>query len=618
MKKQKAQITPFFAILLLLTASLFGAAYESARISGLKLYIFMSAQSSLESVFGEYDRKLFDDYGLLFYGKGQESMEEGIMEYLSYYEDVKKETGLEPSMSSPYSFQKEAFSVDNIVFATDGNGKAFEEQAIQAVGARWIEEGAKEILDYFDMAQSCGRFMEELKKIQEKGEEIIQLEKKYQEMKTVIFRIREEQEKIMELWERLEEAFRGQDEAGMERLKGELLEKYRSKEPFLSQLEELVAGYFSQCMELEQAKEQVKAVILQARQSLPDLLVSILEECGQAVLDYVTEDGAILSAVEAWEREIQKADRITKWLSGKELPEQTEQIKSLAQSLFEGETEEKEEASDTGFSLLDSLEGWREKGILAAVAPEASSERTIEGEDLPSFLAEEEKGEQTDPASSLLFQEYLFSYLEHFGDGKGRYDVEYIIGNHSSDMENLQDVAGQLILLREGLNLAYLFTDQQKRGEASAAALGIAGVTGLPFLKPVAEWIILGGWAFVEALYDVRCLFSGGGVPFWKTAQTWHTSLDALLSSEILEGEKRKDGMDYEIYLRLLLLFKKPEEKRLRAMDVIQWNMQKAKPDFRFSRCIGQIKINLICHAPSIFGPYGGGYRLGTVLSYHY
>ena len=83
MKRLKAQITPFFCIIVLLVLSLLCAALESARLSGCRLQAELSVESALTSAFGEYHSKLFDRYGILAFSGGKDRLEERVREYLS-------------------------------------------------------------------------------------------------------------------------------------------------------------------------------------------------------------------------------------------------------------------------------------------------------------------------------------------------------------------------------------------------------------------------------------------------------------------------------------------------------------------------------------------------------
>jgi len=58
------------------------------------------------------------------------------------------------------------------------------------------------------------------------------------------------------------------------------------------------------------------------------------------------------------------------------------------------------------------------------------------------------------------------------------YMLEYILYGKTSDEENLQQGMTELSLMREGVNMAYLLTDSEKKAEAYAVATSLVGFTG--------------------------------------------------------------------------------------------------------------------------------------------
>ena len=61
-------ITVFLTILFLLFFSLIGVAFENARVLSSAGYIRTAAHSAAMTVFGAYNRELYQDYGFFAYG----------------------------------------------------------------------------------------------------------------------------------------------------------------------------------------------------------------------------------------------------------------------------------------------------------------------------------------------------------------------------------------------------------------------------------------------------------------------------------------------------------------------------------------------------------------------
>lgn len=117
-EKLSGQITVFLSMTLLMLLSLVFTLLESARSEGLRLRVQMAANSSIESVFAQYDRLLWDNYGLLFfmdrYGDAAE-LKEVAQKY------AKKNSG-----SDWFEFSVKGVDTEKYVSATDDGGRVFE------------------------------------------------------------------------------------------------------------------------------------------------------------------------------------------------------------------------------------------------------------------------------------------------------------------------------------------------------------------------------------------------------------------------------------------------------------------------------------------------------------
>ena len=68
----------------------------------------------------------------------------------------------------------------------------------------------------------------------------------------------------------------------------------------------------------------------------------------------------------------------------------------------------------------------------------------------------------TSYTSGILFGQYLLKKLGNYRKPASsglNYQVEYILGGKNSDRENLKSVATKLLLIRQGVNMAYLISD---------------------------------------------------------------------------------------------------------------------------------------------------------------
>ena len=66
---KNGSITVYLSLTLMLCISIIFTFLESARIQGIKTYMIMGAEAALDSAFAEYDRDMFEKYGItLFHG----------------------------------------------------------------------------------------------------------------------------------------------------------------------------------------------------------------------------------------------------------------------------------------------------------------------------------------------------------------------------------------------------------------------------------------------------------------------------------------------------------------------------------------------------------------------
>lgn len=243
--------------------------------------------------------------------------------------------------------------------------------------------------------------------------------------------------------------------------------------------------------------------------------------------------------------------------------------------------------------LLEDAEKWQEHGILNLV---------IKDTDLLSHAKEDfgnavtnrklEKGtkkvEEITWQESILFRQYLMTYMSNYQTTKENhalsYEVEYLLGGKSSDIENLKVVVTELLAIRESVNFAYLVSNQNCVAQAEAAALLIAGTSLNSVIISVVKIGILTAWALAESILDVRALLAGKRIPVIKNEETWTTKLENLneVTSEYAMAKESKWGFKYEEYLTVLLLMLNDEVAAMRTMNVQEATIQNVYDDMEF------------------------------------
>ena len=170
-----------------------------------------------------------------------------------------------------------------------------------------------------------------------------------------------------------------------------------------------------------------------------------------------------------------------------------------------------------------------------------------------------------------------------------------------------------MLLLREGINLTYLETDVQKNQEALTLALGVTSAIGNPELAEAVKHAILAAWAYAESVSDVRILLDGGHVSLIKTEAQWRTSLEHIGDClNVSADETSREGLGYESYLQILLWTVSEEKITMRAMNLIEKNL-----DVRMDDMVSRISCSYEYEAVPLFWSFvqiGNG----KLTSYHF
>lgn len=303
------------------------------------------------------------------------------------------------------------------------------------------------------------------------------------------------------------------------------------------------------------------------------------------------------------------------------LKEQEDIKKEGLKEIDPEKTEPMPEISESN-NPLEIIKGFKEKGFLSFVLPDDAnvSKKTA---DLSSFLSNRERQQGVGEfpelemeekfTDKILVQEYSLEKLKSFTDRADTplsYEIEYLLAGKNSDRENLSSVIKKLIFLREISNLAFLYTNPQKRGELASCAAALSFLLLIPEGMSLVQGVLAAGWAYIESIADVRILLAGGCVPFVKDQDSWGTQLSNLKSDT---GKSAEKGANYEEYLRILLLHVSEQKLILRIMDMIELNLRQieGREKFTFDTCIDAISVSF-----QIVGPEGKKWQGERMYSY--
>lgn len=156
-----------------------------------------------------------------------------------------------------------------------------------------------------------------------------------------------------------------------------------------------------------------------------------------------------------------------------------------------------------------------------------------------------------------------------------KYEIEYILFGKKSDKKNALATRKILIGTRNLFNLAYIWSNPSMRKKV----LGISEMLTPGPQSALTAMAVAEAWAFAESKNDMRILEKGGRVPLTKSRRSW--AISAKNIPDILKHKKtkytktsNKDGLLYQQYLQILLLFEESQIKYQRMMDLMQINIQ--------------------------------------------
>lgn len=256
----------------------------------------------------------------------------------------------------------------------------------------------------------------------------------------------------------------------------------------------------------------------------------------------------------------------------------------------------------------NELEAKKRLGLLRLVVDEANlsgniihpesliQSRMRQGQIIHGNMEQNMKTQTEQLTEKFLFQEYLLRYMGRFGkeceEDALHYQIEYLIGGKSSDIENLKNVVNRLCILREAANAIYLMSNETKRGEIRLAALAACTVIALPALTPLLESAILLAWAYAESVYDVKSLLAGGKIPLLKNDENWHYSLTSALNGSLQDENTGGNGLAYEDYLRIFMMLSDVDTITARAMDMVEADIRKTSGNaaFRLDGCFRTVE----------------------------
>lgn len=625
--KYRGSVTVFLALVITCCSAMICALTESARTAGARFYVRNMADASINSLFSQYHRELWDSYRIIGYAYENDQsctreMENFIRPYLEH--------------CGWYALRSPEISITKKTFLTDAGGRWFEQEILDYLKFGWINlnttpASAEELWEQISEAQTMDSV---LKDYGLRSREAIAMEK-------AIMKIKKNLDTQERLHREAEAELRDGNHSAFQRSASELAGTIRA-------LPSLIQSYDKKADRYSRNLAETEARHRDALEGLKPENQTIIREQLSSCHEYADQDGSRRLEIDSLDdgneyllRAIQDvrcyAEETEEYIEDAEDDEEGDGVDEAAlwaevaeswcairlPTLGAAHGIDNEETESLLEAILDLAAG----GYLNIVLP---PDREIPAEhfDCSDFPSRTAVTARTDAGPSLLtalaVDEYAGQFLPCFTDQREEgilCQLEYTLTGSSSERENFSAALTQLLAVREALNFICIMSDNSLREQARLTAATITAAAQIPGLSVLVECLIITAWALLESFLDLRLLLEGRKAALFKTRESWMSDLSALLrfaASLQLPTEKLQeatDGLRYEDCLKLLLFTKSAEERNYRIMDMLQANLSLSDPAFRMSQCIYGMHAELQCESDHLFTKLGispDGASLGT------
>ena len=580
-QRTQGSVTVFLALTFAMIAALLLTIVESCRTVSERLFWQTAVDSSMESLFSQFHRPLWESYrifGLQY--RTDEDLSEEFYDFMKPY--------LSARDLFPGSIKEESIGFQEHVHVTEGI--SFEDEVLEYMKYGLLDSMIRFAGSDFQEQE----VVEELEKVfrrADESKEIRELQRSYQldtkDLKTV-------EDVIAQVDAATRSAEAAHQEAWNALRREDPYDFYSAKYSFTRALTELQQAVSRYTKAADQLAEKVAAL----RADFNTRSASLSEEGRQAIEaeiseyeSYVSRSGDVRAEIEAMPAKadalIAEADRVEQdvddfeeWLADawdddeEDEPDFSYEIRRFYRNAaadwhsfslihYGGELSR---INAKNKALLDQISDLLQGNLLSLVLPDGAAlpSNTAIHDRSPAFPADS----TAHPMEVAILGEYALKFFHYYHPGETPkeqlppsgaqvLELEYLLGGESSDYENLSEYVTKLVALREGMNLIYLYSSPEKRNEARLFVTSFLVATGNPALISVFTFFVLGIWALVQAIQDVKTLLSAGRVPLFHDSSSWSVDISGLLrfgEHPAASADVRKNGLSYRDYLRAFLL----------------------------------------------------------------
>lgn len=607
--RQKGSITVFLSLILVCVSALIFALLESARTAGVRYYLQTAADAAMDSLYSNFHRELWENYRLILYeGIDEQTMEKDYMRYIKDYVDN----------SGIYRLDNPKVEVTDLKRITDDSAFWFEKQVTE-----YMQYNPVDLSDFQADFSSAKKDVEQANIMQNITSAYANHSREAAKVERAVMRISESFNNISSAKSELDGYIAARDSSGC-RASLMNIEDEANRLDAKLQIYEEAAG------KLDAALSATESEMSEEREKLTSENKRMFETKIADYRKYTLKEGVrrreVISKVESAKENKQNMneryeiiDRISEADEAEDAAETEDDWVSLETSCNDINTPfidsaygiADENRENTLESMMDFLSG----DIVNLVLSDAVqlSGGSVDKSDFPSSTALNTSAKESEFADELLINEYSSRFFADFTDNADKefsYELEYIYTGFDSDAKNLAATLTAILSLRTGLNYMHILTDAGKMEQVNNLALAIAGSAAVPEFSRLISCLIISVWSLAESVADVRALLNKEKVALLKAKEDWRLGLELILDSNantLPEAEKKQKGLDYESYIKYLLLSLDRTLREYRMMDMIQNNLSLREADFKMESMIHASRIRVYSDSHRVFSSLSVG-----------
>ena len=660
-REEKGSVTIFFVYTIVLIISLVFSVTELARMNAERLYLQMSSSLSVDSMLSMYHRKLYEYYHI--FGLEVREDEKLLDEYFDFLIPHFRDNvlGTERSINNweIAHIDKESININHENILKDNN---FENEIIEYIKIALIgklinyfgeekniedendltniKEMAEEIFEsynrkniyaeihkrYFDFSQSLKNMSKNANEIKKGIKEVNKYFKDAEGLTTngdlsSVKKVNNNVEKIKNKTDIIVKAIKGYKESlnkyveDVEKSKSKYEEDLSSgKYDFDADTKEFIENEFETFTDFAIKENEVLREIEELEKNINidkkefDSFNAELDKYYND-LSFLDEEKKELAKLKGEEKDPERMEQVNE-----EIRSLKEEIRDYVKEIIRPYVKDIEydeitfyiDATDTREQrAIENIINFGKDMILKQVlTPDEYNNLNKEKINYKKY----EVNKNLNVVNKILVNEYRFldfNYYNKYLSGEEtksestKLEVEKMIKNKDSDVENLSEIVNDLVLIRSAMNILYIYTTPELRERARNLAFVTFGSIS-PIIQEVMFILIITSWGICQSIKDVRKLLHNKKVPFFPNSESFDFNVADIFNfgdgdtSMLSVDDNENNGllnMSYKDYLRLLMLKADSKVMNENMLSIIQINMEEVEETFDINNMIYSFKV---------------------------